>query len=480
MTMGPIIQELLFCLLPAAAIGAVVGWMLKKLTVEEQQVGITRFELEVKLTAAERKLLAVQKELETVQAGAQAKTSHASFATEESTQLRAQLVERDDMIQSLRTRLSSLDAMPVKVATQDATIADLQGKLTTLASVSDTLREREQELADLRSQVGDMVSKVDAEEMNGHLQSRVAGLEQDLAQAKSAAEQEETWARQVLSERDGTIEHLHEELARFQRGLSDVTLLRNQLSERDETIANLRHDLNEAQRQEAQRVQADHDRLQQVVRERDQDVERMRHLIVEAEREAESLRQQSRDHLARLDTTVEELDTARHQLIDAEQRLSTKDQEVQRLTESMKLMVPSLEVEKLRAKLKAATKDGQVVTSAKAQSTEGRAVDQAEMFAEASVGEPAATPAETLPKWGAATPDGMTQDDLKRIWGVGPRLERLLHQQGVFYFRQIASWTKDDIQTIDQKLDTFKGRILRDNWINGAKEEHYRKYGERL
>ena len=50
----------------------------------------------------------------------------------------------------------------------------------------------------------------------------------------------------------------------------------------------------------------------------------------------------------------------------------------------------------------------------------------------------------------------------------------------MFYFRQIASWTKDDIDVIDAKLDTFKGRILRDNWIKGAKQEHFKKYGERL
>ena len=68
--MGPVIQELLLCLLPAAAIGTVVGWMLKKLSLEDQQIGVTRFELEVKLTAAERKVQALQRDLEAAQQSA--------------------------------------------------------------------------------------------------------------------------------------------------------------------------------------------------------------------------------------------------------------------------------------------------------------------------------------------------------------------------------------------------------------------------
>jgi len=59
-------------------------------------------------------------------------------------------------------------------------------------------------------------------------------------------------------------------------------------------------------------------------------------------------------------------------------------------------------------------------------------------------------------------------DDLKKISGVGPKLEGLLHENGVFHFDQIAAWGPSEIAYMDDKL-SFKGRIERDNWIEQAK-----------
>ena len=60
-------------------------------------------------------------------------------------------------------------------------------------------------------------------------------------------------------------------------------------------------------------------------------------------------------------------------------------------------------------------------------------------------------------------------DDLKKISGVGPKLESTLNEIGVFHFWQIAEWGGDEIEYMDDKL-SFKGRIERDNWIAQAKE----------
>lgn len=62
------------------------------------------------------------------------------------------------------------------------------------------------------------------------------------------------------------------------------------------------------------------------------------------------------------------------------------------------------------------------------------------------------------------------KDDLKKISGVGPKLERLLNQIGVYYFWQVASWNNSDVQTVDNLLEVFKGRIDRDNWVSQAKK----------
>lgn len=58
-------------------------------------------------------------------------------------------------------------------------------------------------------------------------------------------------------------------------------------------------------------------------------------------------------------------------------------------------------------------------------------------------------------------------DDLKKISGVGPRLENTLNQIGVFHFAQIARLSEKAITELDDKL-AFKGRIARDKWVEQA------------
>lgn len=60
-------------------------------------------------------------------------------------------------------------------------------------------------------------------------------------------------------------------------------------------------------------------------------------------------------------------------------------------------------------------------------------------------------------------------DNLKRISGIGPKLENLLHRVGVYYYWQVAEWTPADISYVDKRLEGFKGRIRRDGWIAQAK-----------
>ncbi|MEX0284824.1 MAG: endonuclease [Paracoccaceae bacterium] len=76
--------------------------------------------------------------------------------------------------------------------------------------------------------------------------------------------------------------------------------------------------------------------------------------------------------------------------------------------------------------------------------------------------EAASAPAPTAP----AASGGA--DDLKRISGVGPGLEKKLHEAGVTSFAQIAAWTEADVAHMDDVL-SFKGRITRDDWIGQAK-----------
>ena len=71
-------------------------------------------------------------------------------------------------------------------------------------------------------------------------------------------------------------------------------------------------------------------------------------------------------------------------------------------------------------------------------------------------------------------------DDLKLIVGIGPVLERMLHQLGITTYRQIARWSERDIDEFDARLPEFPGRIRRDAWVTQARELHQSKFGETL
>jgi predicted flap endonuclease-1-like 5' DNA nuclease len=66
-----------------------------------------------------------------------------------------------------------------------------------------------------------------------------------------------------------------------------------------------------------------------------------------------------------------------------------------------------------------------------------------------------------------ARPEG-EPDDLQQISGIGPGIERTLHQLGIFHFRQIAAFTPEHVAWVNQRL-RFRGRIEREDWIGQAK-----------
>ncbi len=60
-------------------------------------------------------------------------------------------------------------------------------------------------------------------------------------------------------------------------------------------------------------------------------------------------------------------------------------------------------------------------------------------------------------------------DDLKKISGVGPVIEKKLHALGITKYAQVAAFSADDVEKVDEELN-FKGRIDRDNWLEQAAE----------
>ncbi|PRY37130.1 putative flap endonuclease-1-like 5' DNA nuclease [Spirosoma oryzae] len=68
---------------------------------------------------------------------------------------------------------------------------------------------------------------------------------------------------------------------------------------------------------------------------------------------------------------------------------------------------------------------------------------------------------------GYAGPDDA--DNLRFIEGINPMVERRLHAAGMYRFSQLAHLTPDDVYLLNEILEFFPGRVLRDNWVGQAK-----------
>lgn len=95
--------------------------------------------------------------------------------------------------------------------------------------------------------------------------------------------------------------------------------------------------------------------------------------------------------------------------------------------------------------------------------------------ASAAQSQPIATGSAAKPAEPAAGPSGAPvaiakpkkPDDLKKIDGIGPKLETVLNGLGVWTYAQIAAWSPTEIAWLDDRLG-FSGRIGRDRWVEQA------------
>jgi len=60
------------------------------------------------------------------------------------------------------------------------------------------------------------------------------------------------------------------------------------------------------------------------------------------------------------------------------------------------------------------------------------------------------------------------KDDLKLVKGIGPFIEEKLNALGIYTFRQIANFTEEIEQQVNEAIEFFPGRIRRDNWKGQA------------
>ena len=70
---------------------------------------------------------------------------------------------------------------------------------------------------------------------------------------------------------------------------------------------------------------------------------------------------------------------------------------------------------------------------------------------------------------GMSAPRHGKADDLKHIEGIGPVLEKLCHEMGIYHFDQIAGWGAGEVAWMNGNLKGFKGRVGRDKWVAQAR-----------
>ncbi len=295
-------------------------------------------------------------------------------------------------------------------------------------------RVAEQELADVREQ-----SEAAADEIVV-IQARLADMESEA----TALTADLGTARAAVTAKDGRIEQLESAMTGLE---ADLATAESELGRGKETIEQLRADLAAA------------DSLREEVERRGAKIAELEVLVIEKE---------SSDapdaHVEELEITLAATQT---ELAEAQRRLTELEQQL------ATTVAPSVEPAPEAAEEPGSTEVAVAGEEPEA-GTEAEIDDATPPAKHAAVAMMAEIAART------AGDDDAVEDDLKRIRGIGPKLEQLLKSMGITSFRQIARFEAADIAVVTSALGAFPGRIERDDWISGAAEQHEEKYGETL
>ncbi|HMU31933.1 MAG TPA: hypothetical protein PK782_17030, partial [Nitrospira sp.] len=250
-----------------------------------------------------------------------------------------------------------------------------------------------------------------------------------------------------------------------------------QLAPKDAEIARLRarteelEPFQERSRRLERELEQDRARATATIQGKDQELARHQAHIVEMEAELTRLRTQNQEDLTRFTETLQQ-----------------RDQDIQRLRATVEeLEVFRGEVEKKEIQLREAeerrvmdvSEREEEIGALRKRLVEYRVAQRHQAQAKSNnQAEPASHNSSSSRSAGKSR--SAQKDDLKQIHGIGPVMERVLNRMGMFTFRQIAEWKDQDVEHMASELNTFPDRIRHDNWIAGAKEQHFLKYGEEL
>jgi len=438
-----LIGQIVGCLLVAGGIGIVVGWLLRHLSagqLTQQFMDVT-----ATLRLKEQTLEKVQYELNAQAAAMQILESKMIESEEIDRSIRQELSARNDRLQALQEELA---VRTQRLTVLEAEEASARRRVSEYDAAASAQAEEVQQFHLARQAAQQALESKEQERHN--LQCRVAELEATAADAdrlRARVEELEPaqgrvhWLEVQLSDRDA--EHraaLHQfasQLADRERQIGELEPLTQRLQEREVSLTEWEmkyaHTLtqHEAQIAKLQKQLGAQGQLraqlllnEQLLRERNERMDGLQHQI-------------------------QELEAHQQDLVGQVKMVGEKEEEITRLRKRL------VEVQ---AAFRIKTDGGSVAPRQTRQNESqlGLQMEQAK-----------------------AAKDGQ-KDDLSKIHGIGPVFARTLNKMGLHTFVQIARWKPEDIAKVAKKLYTAPDRIKRDKWIDEAKKEHFRKYGERL
>jgi predicted flap endonuclease-1-like 5' DNA nuclease len=439
-----LIGQIVGCLLVAAGIGGVVGWLLRQLSSGELTQQFT--EMTVTLRHKEQLLEKAQYELTARAAAMQTLESRLVESEEINQSTRQELSARNDRLQGLQEELAVRTQRLTVLEAQEASVRRRESEYE--AAAAKQLEEAQQ--LQLIRQAAQQTLESNAQEGH-HLERRLAELEATIAETEHLRARVEElepaqgrvhWLEVQLSDQD--VEHraaLHQltgQLAERDKRIGQLESLSTRLQEQQAALeqweTKYAHTLTQHDAQIAKLHQqlAGQDQLKaqlrldkQLLNERDQRIDGLRHRI----QELEAVQQGLTDQLKTAGEKQAEIDRLRKRLVE------------------------------VRAALRIKADGGAVAPRQKARQNGSQLSLEIEQ----------AKAAKERPK-----------DDLSKIHGIGPVFARSLNKMGLYSFGQIARWTSEDIDKVAKKLYTAPDRIKRDKWIDEAKKLHAKKYGERL
>jgi len=438
-----LIGQIVGCLLVAAGIGGVVGWLLRHLSVRQitQQFREVTTNLRLKGDLLEK----AQHDL---------KVQAASISM-----LESKMIESKALDQSTRQELSAqqdrLQALQQELAVRTQRLTALEASE---ASVRRRAREYDAAAATQAEEVRQFnlarqkaEEALESQEQERHdLQRRIAQLEaivEEAAQLRARVEELEPaqgrvhWLEVQLCDRD--IEHraaLHQ--------------LEGQLADRERRIGELERVQPKLKEQEAALIQRE---------------ETYTHTI--AQHEAQ---------IAKLHKQLTALDKLKGQLLLDEQLLRERDERIDGLQQHIQGL--ETEQQSLASRVKLVGEKEEEITRLRKRLVEVRAALRIKTEGTAVAPRPTRHNGSQLSlqieQANAAKVE--QKDDLSKIHGIGPVFARTLNKMGMHTYIQIARWKPEDIAKVAKKLYTAPERIKRENWIAEAKKQHREKYGERL